>query len=171
MEIRKLSLSDQSAFEAFQALLLAEQAAGNPFIKTKKVTDFPAFVAKLERQESETDHPDWSTSTNYYAFMGHEIAGRIGCRWELQKGDLSSVGGHIGYVTSPQYRRQGVMKELLSFALDRYQERGIDKVLITALEANEASSQTILSCGGVLQDTIDLPDEGLLARYWVATNR
>ena len=39
MEIRKLELSDQVAFEEFQAKLLDEKAAGNSFIETKKVED------------------------------------------------------------------------------------------------------------------------------------
>lgn len=81
MEIRKLELSDQVAFEEFQAKLLDEKAAGNSFIETKKVEDFAAFVEKSKRFETQTDNPDWSTSTNYYAFVDGSIVGRIDCRW------------------------------------------------------------------------------------------
>lgn len=91
MEIRQISWSDQAAFEKFQALLLVEKAAGNSFVETKKVVDFPAFVAKSKRFETQTDHPDWSTSTNYYYFLDDELVARIGCRWQLEKGRFGKV--------------------------------------------------------------------------------
>ncbi|MET3557218.1 putative acetyltransferase [Streptococcus rupicaprae] len=167
MEIRSLSLTDEVAFKEFNCLLVAEKEAGNAFVETKRVEDFKAFYEKSKRFETQTNHPDWSTSTNYYAFIGDEIAGRIGCRWELDKGDLATVGGHIGYVTSPKFRQQGVMRTLLRYALDRYEERGINRVFITALADNLPSRKTIESVGGVLQDIITLKDGKTLARYWV----
>ena len=84
MDIRTLELTDQAAFERFQALLLAEKAAGNTFIETKKVEDFPAFVETSRRLEREIDDPNWSTVTSYYAFIDGEIVGKISCRWELE---------------------------------------------------------------------------------------
>ena len=175
MDIRTLELTYQAAFERFQDLLLAEKAAGNTFIETKKVEDFPAFVEKSRRLEKETDDPNWSTVTSYYAFMDGEIAGKISCRWELDKGDLARAGGHIGYVTSPAFRRQGIMTDLLQFALDRYRERGILSVLITANVNNLPSRKTIEKVGGHLENIIRLEEDfpavhmagQELARYWL----
>lgn len=175
MEIRRIELSDEVAFRNFQALLLAEKAAGNVFVETKKVDDFVAFVEKSKRFETQTDNPDWSTSTSYYAFIDGEIAGRIGCRWELDKGDLATVGGSIGYVVSPKYRQQGVATALLNFALEEYHKRGIDKVLITANVANLPSRRTAEKLGGQLENIITLPNDysnpmiagETLARYWI----
>ncbi|CAN2924373.1 GNAT family N-acetyltransferase [Streptococcus dysgalactiae] len=175
MAIHRIQLSDQAAFEKFQAMLLAEKAAGNPFIETKMVTDFPAFVTKSKRFETRTDHPDWSTSTNYYYFLDDELVARIGCRWQLEKGDLERFGGHIGYVTRPDYRGQGIMTELLLFALECYRERGILRVLITANRYNIASRRTIEKVGGILEDIVQVPmDYNVslmagqeLARYWI----
>lgn len=167
MDIRRLSLTDESAFLEFNRLLVAEREAGHVFVETSLVENFQTFYEKTRREETATDNPEWSTSTNYYAFIGDEIAGRIGCRWELEKGDLATVGGHIGYVTSPKFRRQGVMSSLLRYALDRYKERGINRVFITALSDNLPSRQTIESAGGILQDIITLESGQLLARYWV----
>lgn len=151
MEIRQISWSDQAAFEKFQALLLVEKAAGNSF------------------------HLDWSTSTNYYYFLDNELVARIGCRWQLEKGDLERFGGHIGYVTRPDYRRQGIMTELLLFALECYRKRGILRVLITANRYNIASRRTIEKVGGILEDIVQVPmDYNVssmagqeLARYWI----
>lgn len=166
-DIRRLQLSDEAAFRDFEASLLAEKAAGNAFVQTKKVADFPAFVAKLERFESQTDHPDWSTATHFYYFLDEVLVARIGCRWELDKGDLRTIGGHIGYVTRPDYRGRGIMSDLLTFALAEYRKRHISPVLITALATNVASRRTIEKAGGRLENTIKLENGQDLARYWI----
>ncbi|WP_204983582.1 GNAT family N-acetyltransferase, partial [Streptococcus equinus] len=103
----------------------------------------------------------------YYAFVDGSIAARIACRWQLEKGNLSTVGGHIGYQTAPKFRRQGIMTKLLNFALEEYGKRGISPVLITAREDNVASRKTIENAGGVLENIIDLEDGQRLARYWI----
>ena len=105
--------------------------------------------------------------TTYYAFLNGKIAARISCRWQLEKGNLATIGGHIGYQTAPAFRRQGIMTKLLSFALERYAERGINPVFITAREDNVASRKTIENAGGVLENVIDLEDGHRLARYWI----
>ena len=175
MEIRTISLQDETAFRAFQDLLLEEKQEGNPFVETQKVTDFASFVNNSKRLETETTNPDWSTQTTYFAFDKGEILGKISCRWEIDKGDLARAGGHIGYVTSPKYRQQGIMSKLLQFALAQYQERGITKVLITANEDNSASRRTIEKVGGSLENLImlegDYPSSHMagqtIARYWI----
>lgn len=166
-EIRRLKVSDEPAFRDFEASLLAEKTAGNHFVQTKKVEDFPAFVRRLERFETQTDSPDWSTATNFYYFLDGVLVARIGCRWELDKGDLRSVGGHIGYVTRPEYRGRGIMSDLLTFSLAEYQKRDINLVLITALADNLASRRTIEKAGGSLENIITLADGQDLARYWI----
>lgn len=179
IDIRRIDLKDEEAFREFQAVLLAEKEAGNSFIETRRVDDFVAFVTKSHRQETETDSPDWSTSTTYYAFEDGEILGKISCRWEIEKGDLLRAGGHIGYVTSPKHRRQGVVTKLLAFALQEYNQRGIDRVLITANDNNLPSRKTIEKFGGQLENIIaleeDFPNPAMagenICRYWVKTEK
>ncbi|HEL0028125.1 TPA: GNAT family N-acetyltransferase [Streptococcus equi subsp. zooepidemicus] len=174
-EIRTIALADQAAFKRFQDILLAEKASGNTFVETQKVEDFAAFVEQSRRFEAQTDRPDWSTSTNYYYFLDGEIVARIVCRWQLEKGDLATVGGHIGYVTRTDYRGQGIMTALLAFALEQYQKRGIKRVLITANKDNIASRKTIEKAGGILEDIIQVADDyptkrmagQAIARYWI----
>lgn len=174
-EIRTIEEMDQSAFEDFKLLLLAEEESGNHFIETEKVADFSVFVAKSKRLESQTDDPNWSTVTTYYYFLDEEIAANISCRWEIEKGNLLRAGGHIGYVTSPKFRRQGIMTELLDFAFERYRERGIRSILITANRFNNPSRKVIEKAGGRLEDIIkledDFPDSHMagqeVARYWI----
>lgn len=174
-EIRTIALADQASFKRFQDILLAEKASGNTFVETQKVEDFAAFVEQSRRFEAQTDRPDWSTSTNYYYFLDGEIVARIVCRWQLEKGDLATVGGHIGYVTRTDYRGQGIMTALLAFALEQYQKRGIKRVLITANKDNIASRKTIEKAGGILEDIIQVADDyptkrmagQAIARYWI----
>ena len=119
----------------------------NPFITTREIGDFKTFVENSRAQETQTTNPDYSTMTTYYAFLNGKIAALISCRWQLEKGNLATIGGHIGYQTSPEFRRQGIMTRLLSFALEQYAKRGINPVLITAREDNIASRRTIEKAG------------------------
>lgn len=75
--------------------------------------------------------------TVYYAFSDGQVAGWISCRWDLDEGDLSTVGGHVDDVTEPQFRRQGVRSAFLAHACDRYGEIGINCFIITAVEQKE----------------------------------
>lgn len=115
IEIGSLEISDRAAFLAFNRLLLEEKKA-NPFIETVEVTDFLAYQEKLRRQETMVPHPDWSTVSTFFSFVEWEIADEISCRWELNKGNLAEIGGHIGDVTSPYLRQKGVASFLLRFA-------------------------------------------------------
>lgn len=164
MEIRKLDVSDEAAYRAYQTALENDD---NPFITTREIGDFKTFVENSRAQETQTTNPDYSTVTTYYAFVNGAIAGRINCRWQLEKGNLVIMAGHIGYQTTPAFRRQGIMTRLLSFALEQYAKRGINPVLITAREDNIASRRTIEKAGGILENIIDLEDGHRLARYWI----
>ncbi len=67
------------------------------------------------------------------------------------------------------------MTDLLAFALGKYQERGILKVLITAHADNLVSRRTIEKAGGSLEDFMTLEDDypsphmagQTIARYWI----
>lgn len=81
---------------------------------------------------------------------------------------LSKFGGHIGYSVRPSERRKEYAKEMLKMALPYCKEIGLDKVLITCIDSNEASEKTIRSCGGVYESTIYEPDEKVnLKRFWI----
>lgn len=168
MEIRKIDFGDETSFRAFQTALENDD---NPFITTCEIGDFKTFVENSRAQETQAANPNYSTVTTYYAFVKNEIAARIACRWQLEKGNLATVGGHIGYQTAPNFRRQGIMTKLLNFALEQYAKRGISPVLITAREDNIASRKTIEKAGGDLENIIDLEDGHRLARYWIRLER
>ena len=82
---------------------------------------------------------------------------------------LRTFGGHIGYSVRPSERRKGYAKEQLRLCLDWCKQTlGLDRVLITCYPGNEGSRRTILSAGGVYENTVHEPDRNVdLERYWV----
>ena len=82
---------------------------------------------------------------------------------------LEKFGGHIGYSVRPGERRKGYGKEQLRLALLFCKETlGLDRVLITCNTSNEGSRRTILSAGGVYENTVHEPDRNVdLERYWI----
>ncbi len=80
------------------------------------------------------------------------------------------MGGHIGYVVVPEYRRQGYATEILRQSLEMARTLGLKRVLVTADDDNVGSIRTIEKNGGVLESIVAGPD-GVTPkrRYWIAT--
>ena len=82
---------------------------------------------------------------------------------------LEKYAGHIGYSIRPSERRKGYAREQLRLSLLYCKEIGLDRVLITCNTSNEGSRRTILSAGGVYENTVHEPDRNVdLERYWIA---
>ena len=75
---------------------------------------------------------------------------------------LLQEGGHIGYSIRPSARGKGLAKEQLRQGLQVAKSKNIKRVLVTCDSDNEASRRTILSAGGVYENTIDRSQ-----RYWI----
>jgi predicted acetyltransferase len=136
---------------------------GMPFARYLEILD--------ERARGENLAPDHVPSTFLVAFDASRIVGRVSIRHQLND-RLLRVGGHIGYVVVPEFRRRGYATAILRRSLEIAHERlGIARVLVTCDDDNIASIRTIEKNGGVLEDVIAGPDLRPKRRYWIDAAR
>ncbi|MFJ9391724.1 GNAT family N-acetyltransferase [Nocardioides sp. NPDC101246] len=104
----------------------------------------------------------------FWITEGSEVVGFIQLRHTLND-FLENVGGHIGYSVRSSARRRGHAARALGLVLDEARGHGLDRVMLTCDDDNEASARTIESQGGELQDVIDAAAYGYgpTRRYWI----
>ena len=113
--------------------------------------------------------PQHVPSTFLFAFAGSRIVGRASIRHSLNE-FLERVGGHIGYVVVPEFRRRGYATAILHSSLQIAREKclGARRVLVTCDDDNVGSIRTIEKNGGVLENVVS--GRGLdkaKRRYWI----
>jgi predicted acetyltransferase len=93
---------------------------------------FRRYLEVLAEQERGQNLPaNHVPSTFLFAFAGTRIVGRVSIRHCLNP-YLERVGGHIGYVVVPEYRRQGYATAILRQSLQiARQKLGLKRVLVT----------------------------------------
>jgi predicted acetyltransferase len=131
---------------------------------------FGRYLEVLDEQEQGVNLlPDHVPSTFLFAFKGQRIVGRVSIRHMLND-FLLRVGGHIGYVVVPQFRRQGHATAILRLGLHIAHEKlGIRRVLVTCDDDNVGSIRTIENNGGILEDVITGLDlDKPKRRYWIS---
>jgi predicted acetyltransferase len=127
------------------------------------------YLGRLEqRARGENLLPGHVASTFLFAFDGPRIVGRVTIRHALNE-FLLRVGGHIGYVVVPEFRRRGYATAILRQALEiARRELGLTRVLVTCDEDNVGSIRTIEKNGGVLENVVTGPDLDVpKRRYWI----
>ena len=132
---------------------------------------FRRYLEVLAEQErGENIPPNQVPSTFLFAFAGARIVGRVSIRHALNH-SLERVGGHIGYVVVPEYRRQGYATAMLRQALQiARQKLDLERVLVTCDDDNVGCIKAIEKNGGVLESIVAGPDGGKpRRRYWIAT--
>ena len=111
--------------------------------------------------------PEHVPSTFLFAFAGARIVGRAAIRHRLTA-HLERVGGHIGYVVVPEFRRRGHATAILGLSLQIARDRlGLDRVLVTCDDDNIGSIRAIEKNGGVLENVVTGPGlDTPKRRYW-----
>jgi len=95
----------------------------------------------------------------------NKVCGSISIRHELND-FLFKFGGHIGYSITPSERGKGYGKLQLKMGLEIAKSLGIKNCLITADVENIVSNKTIISEGGILENTVMWNNDSL-NRYWI----
>lgn len=131
------------------------------------------YLEVLEDCERGLNLPvDHVPSTFLFAFTGGRIVGRVAIRHRLNDA-LERIGGHIGFVVVPEFRRRGYATEILRLALlFAHEKLGLDHLLITCNDDNIGSIRAIEKNGGVLESVLFGPDmDKPKRRYWVKLQR
>lgn len=158
MEFRKIKLTDEEAYQQFEAVMLEDKKT-NPFVEWWHVYDFQQFVANSDQSEIRQENQSWSPYTRYFAFLDGAIAGVVICFWEMEHPDCQTLG-HVGYMVAPAFRHQGIASQLVRFAQNKYRERGISQFYLVTDQKNEASRSLIGKLGGKLSDLEEIDYRG-----------
>jgi len=130
---------------------------------------FSRYLEVLAEQANAVNlPPNFVPSTFLFAFVGPRIVGRVSIRHSLNE-FLERVGGHIGYVVVPEFRRQGYATTILRLSVQIAREKlVIKRILVTCDDDNIGSIRTIEKNGGILENVISGPDlEKPKRRYWI----
>lgn len=127
--------------------------------------DFDYYLDHLELKEATEDRvPD-----SVYFLLDEDrdrLLGAVNIRHYLNE-FLLREGGHIGTGIRPSERRKGYATELIRLALEKCQDLGIDRVLITCDKDNIGSAKSIIKNGGVLENEFVNSDGEIEQRYWI----
>jgi predicted acetyltransferase len=136
----------------------------------KEGMPFPRYLEVLADQEQGINLPSANhvPSTFLLAFVGIRIVGRVSIRHSLNE-FYERVGGHIGYVVVPEFRRRGYASTILRLSLGIARNKfGIRRVLVTCDDDNIGSIRTIEKNGGILENIVSGPDlDRPKRRYWI----
>lgn len=129
------------------------------------------FIKLLDRwQEAETDKVREMglvpASIFFMVDNKEKIYGAVDIRHDLNE-YLLQVGGHIGYGIRPSERRKGYATKMLSLALIKAKEIGIEKALVTCNNDNYGSAGTIKNNGGILENEFHEDNGNIVERYWI----
>ncbi len=138
-----------------------------PLRKVENPSDWLKQVEIQSKKETVPADRVLSTQFIYVRESDKRIVGMIQVRHYFNE-YLEKYAGHIGYSVRPSERRKGYAKQMLHDCLPYCREIGLEKVLISCADTNEASRRTILANGGVYESTVFEPKESLnLERYWI----
>lgn len=139
-------------------------AERQPALTPEGYADYLAFVA-AEGDPEVPAGPGRVKCSYFWITEGEELVGFLALRHSLND-FLLEQGGHIGYSVRPSQRRRGHASRALARSLDEAAKLGIDRVLVTCEETNDASRRTIERNGGAYEDT-----RGGKRRYWITNGR
>ena len=131
--------------------------------------DYAGYVQKLRDYSLGKNLPeDWIPSSTYWLVDSDStVLGHSSLRHELTP-QLQRYGGHIGYYIRPSQRQKGYGSLILSLSLEKANDLGLKRILITCDDDNAASARIIERHGGVLEDKIMNDGHKVpTRRYWI----
>ncbi|HBC3415257.1 GNAT family N-acetyltransferase [Vibrio parahaemolyticus] len=170
MELVVPSLKFESSFSSFYEDF-AQHDIENAEYYLEGKTDFTVYVQHLKDEAKGINLPENYVPCSHFWLINSDktILGAIRVRHHINNEFLSLEAGHIGYDIAPSFRGKGYGKLMLSLALPKAAELGIEQALVVADEDNSASRGVIEANGGKFDKiVIGKVFPNPLARYWVS---
>lgn len=166
LEFRELTLADEARCLAADYALRADDFRF--LIHWSSERSWQEYIAYLQQLADGQDLPADRVRGDFWLVVDEQqqLVGRVSVRWALNE-YLLNFGGHVGYAVLPEFRRRGHAVQILQMSLNRLRAGGVQRVLVTCNESNQASAAVIEKCGGVLEDKREENGE-LIRRYWIS---
>ncbi len=133
-----------------------------------KIINYDMFLENLEKNKhQELIKHEYSPQTTFGVFDDGKLVGGFNLRHTI-KGNLINYGGNIGYLVKPSERKKSYGTIVLSLAIEKAKEIGLQKVLVSCRDDNIASTNVIEKNGGIYEN--NYYDEELkqtYKRYWI----
>ncbi len=166
------SLDYESAFADFYLDFVKNDPENADYYKLG-FTEFELYIQRLQEEEKGQNLQVGYVPCSHFWLVNQDkaILGALRIRHNIDTEFLAQEAGHIGYDVAPSWRRQGAGSKMLSLALPKASELGIEDALITADADNLGSRGVIEANGGMLEEIVyGEVFECELARYWVTTS-
>ena len=138
------------------------------------IKEYDEWLKKINyEKEGKNLAEDIAQSVVYFAYnkLSNQLVGTIHIRYELVNKRMIDRIGHIGIGIRPSERAKGYGKELMLLAIEECRKIGLEKALVVCNKLNQASSNTLKSCGGILENEITIVNEENeienVLRYWI----
>lgn len=121
-----------------------------------------------DNSHEKTVRSGWVVSSTFFAVRktDNKIVGMIDIRHSLND-FLKNYGGNIGYGVRPSERNNGYAAEILKQGLKYCKTIGLEKVMLACYKDNQASSKTIIKCGGVLENEFTYLNKRTVQVFWI----
>ena len=171
--LRELRLSDEDAFEAAIAEWRDHAEPEYDFAfnygDDESYADYLKKINAWSRGEMLPSH-FVPCSFLVGALDDGRLVGRVSIRHQLNE-FLREIGGHVGYMVLPQFRRQGAGTEMLRQCIPITRSLGLDRILVTCDENNLGSRRIIENNGGGLRRQHRWPRTGPAQEALLDRNR
>lgn len=140
----------------------------NPAALTNNGASYEKWLSWIKDDQSELTCPNGAVpQTLYFAFNQDDLLlGAVTIRHYLNE-KMFIDGGYVGYGVRPTQRRKGYAKKMLALAINKLNEMGINKLLVTCAADNVGSIKTILINGGIFENEMFNEYGEMVKRFWI----